>query len=72
MNQVWKLLRENSWAHGKLLWHSGPSFKRDQYGELIAVDNNLANWRDEVIPRVELDNSLPILAGACCRDIFVF
>lgn len=58
MNPVWKLLHENRWAHGKLLWRSGPSFKRDQDGVLRAVDNDLASWRDEVKRRIELDSSL--------------
>ena len=59
MNPVWKQLRDNRWAHGKLLWHAGPKFERSLYGVVIAVDNDLANWRDEVKRRVELDNSLP-------------
>ena len=59
MNPVWKQLRDNRWAHGKLLWHAGPTFERSLDGVLVAVDNDLANWRDEVKRRVELENSLP-------------
>ena len=59
MNPVWKQLRDSRWAHGKLLWHAGPTFERSSDGVVIAVDNDLANWRDEVKRRVEIDNSLP-------------
>ena len=59
MNPVWKQLRDNRWAHGKLLWHAGPTFERSSDGVVIAVDNDLANWRAEVKRRVEIDNSLP-------------
>ena len=59
MNPVWKQLRDNRWANGKLLWHAGPMFERSSDGVVVAVDNSFANWRDEVKRRVELDNSLP-------------
>ena len=60
MNQVWMQTRDNRWANGKLLWHGGlMAFQRSIDGALIAVDNDLSNWRDEVKRRVELDNSMP-------------